>query len=145
MPPDRMADFYEMYGRWLRGVQQEAKPPEGADDADEHSWRDRRPWDPMGDVELARTAWAGFPVRAKQVFSTLIDNPTVKFTGDELAVMHAIPNGKYGVAGVLAHPGRQLKSLGRQHHFHAEALSEGGSNYWMDLDVAELFRQARDF
>jgi hypothetical protein len=141
VPMGRVADFYEMYGCWLRGEQLEA---EISEDTNEESWRDRPSWDPTADLDLAKTAWAQFPDRAKQLFGTLIDHPAKRYTGDELAILHGIPNGKYGVAGVLAHPGRQLKKLGRRHHFHAESLPEGGSSYWMDPDVAELFNQARD-
>lgn len=142
VPADRVADFYEMYGRWLRGEQLVA---EIAEETEEDSTKQRVPWDPATDLELAKTAWALFPDRAKQLFGTLIDHPDKRYTGDELAQMHSIPNGKYGVAGVLAHPGRQLRRLGRHHHFHAEPLPEGGSCYWMDAQMAELFRQARSF
>ncbi len=58
--------------------------------------------------------------------------------------MHDIPNGIYGVAGVLSWPGRYLVKLGRELHFEAEYNPQGGSSYWMKPELADLFRQARD-
>jgi len=139
VPTNRVADFYEMFGRWLRGEHVEVTVVDGT----EEDWRERPPWDPRTDLDLAKKAWVKFPDRAKQIFGTLIDNPGKSFTGDELAKMHAIPNGINGVAGVLAWPGRQLKKLDRQHHFNADPLPEGGSSYSMDPEMAELFSKAR--
>jgi len=138
VPGDRIADFYAMYGRWLGGEQLvEVVDTDSVDNQ-------RLPWDTKEDLALAKEAWALFPKRAQLVFSTLIDNPGKQFSGDELANMHDIPNGKWGVAGVLAWPGRYLWKLGRVLHFKADPNPEGGSLYSMEPDLADLFRRARD-
>jgi hypothetical protein len=133
----RVAEFYEWFSRWLRNPPAAELADDGGDDTA------RKPWDPATDLELATKAWKKFPARAQLVFGTLIDHPGDKFTGEELAVMHDIPNGMYGVAGVLAWPGRQLRKIDRKLHFKAEANPDGGSYYWMNEDMASLFAQAR--
>lgn len=133
VPGDRLAEFYEWFGRWLAGsslpAQQEPAPA--------------GPWEPMADLELASKAWRHFPTRAKAVLSTLIDHPDERYTGAELARMHDIPNGHYGLAGVWAWPGRQLRAIGRPLPFVAEPNPEGGSFYRMSPRLARLFSEAR--
>jgi hypothetical protein len=75
----------------------------------------------------------------------LIDAPGERFGGDELAARVGIPNGKHGVAGVLAWPGRYAFAVGRRQPWSWAYPIEGGNAvYWFADDVAELFRQARD-
>jgi hypothetical protein len=56
--------------------------------------------------------------------------------------MHNIPNGRMGVAGVLAWPGRKLWPLGRKLPTEVDPNPEGGSWYSMDPDIATLFKEA---
>lgn len=133
VPDERIGEFYEMYGRWLQG--------ETAFDTDDV---ERSPWDPKTDHDLAKEAWQVFPHRAQLVFTTLIENPGKKFSGDDLAEMHNIPNGRMGLAGVLAWPGRNLYKLRRVLPITVKPNPAGGSWYSMEPDVAELFKQASD-
>jgi hypothetical protein len=138
VPAGRIAEFYEMHGRWLRG-----EPSLDPGDADIGEI-DRLPWDPEHDLELAKKAWALFPNRAQLVFTTLIDNPGKPYSGDDLAAIHDIPNGRMGLAGVLAWPGRYLYKLGRVLPAKVVPNPEGGSWYSMEPDLAELFKEARN-
>lgn len=139
VPAHRLGEFYEMYGRWLRL----GRPNAAA--AIEAPAEGRYPvaWDPRTDLELATAAWAKFPKRAKALFGTLIDHPGREYTGAELAELHDVPNGRSGVAGVLAHPGRQLKKIGRKHHF-TYSDRDGVGRYSMTPDLAALFERARN-
>jgi hypothetical protein len=138
VPTVRIGEFYEMYGRWLRG-----DPPfEGTDGVIGEV--ERSPWEPSTDIELAKEAWMLFPHRAQLVFTTLMENPGRQFSGDSLAGIHDIPNGRMGLAGVLAWPGRYLFKLGRVLPITVKPNPEGGSWYLMEPDVAELFEKARD-
>jgi hypothetical protein len=134
VPVDRIAAFYEWYGRWLADADTVGASPEppvlGR-------------WDPDGDVDLARRAWQGFPARARTLLGAMIDRPDHRFTGAELADLHDIPNGHFGVAGVWAWPGRQLRQLGRPLPFETEPNPAGGSWYWMRPAMARLFAEAR--
>ena len=144
VPEHRLSAFYEMHGRWLADDRPGAVSDRTDTDVLEGEPGGRLPWDPERDIELATDAWRRFPSRAKALFGTLIDSPDTKFTAKALAELHAIPNGRYGVAGVLAHPGRQLRKINRRLHFNAEPGSgEDGSSYWMNPTVAALFDTAR--
>jgi hypothetical protein len=134
VPGARIGEFYEMYGRWLKGEEPEVVDESGGK---------LQPWDVKNDLALAARAWSEFPERAKLLFGTLMDEPGEKFTGTQLAEMHNIPNGKYGTAGVLAHPGRQVRKLGRHLPSAFEPNPDGGSFYWMEAEVADLFRRVR--
>lgn len=137
VPEERVAEFYAMYGHWLASPGGATGPP-GVDvePSEAVEWGE-------GDVELAATVWKKFSPRAKALFSTLIDNPEDKFTGDVLAEMHEIPNGRYGVAGVLAWPSRHCFAVGRRYCWRW-AYPEGETAvYWMEAPVAAVFRKAR--
>ncbi len=139
VPEERLADFYAMYGRWLSGTEEAAATDE---DATAHAtyWADTDE-----DAALAKVVWTKFSDRAKALFSTLMDNPDRKYSGEELAEALEIPNGKYGVAGVLAWPGRHSATVNRYLPVRYEDGPKGGSaNYWMTSDVASLFRKVRD-
>ncbi|MGI8666477.1 MAG: DUF6416 domain-containing protein [Jatrophihabitans sp.] len=55
-----------------------------------------------------------------------------------------IPHGPWGVAGVLAWPGRYSAAIGKKLPVLKEDGEIGqGSNYWIEQSVAELFAKAR--
>jgi hypothetical protein len=132
VPTDRLADFYAMYGGWLAGTdvqpEQEPVPVSRWQDTDE-------------DLALAKVVWTKFSHRAQDMFGSMIDNPGEKYTGEQLAEAHDIPNGKYGVAGVLAWPGRHCAAVNRT--LPTEWDSDSGK-YWMKPEIAALFTKARD-
>jgi hypothetical protein len=137
VPTERVADFYAMYGRWLGSSELDviAEPADASQ---------VQPWSAT-DTALAKTVWDKFSDRAKAVYSTFIDHPGKSFTGEELAQLHDIPNGKYGIAGVLAWPGRHCAAVQRHLPNHYQEGPVGGSaSYWMDEQTAALFRNARE-
>jgi len=73
-----------------------------------------------------------------------MDHPSEKMSGEDLASACDIPNGKYGVAGVLAWPGRHCAGVNR--HLSAkwqEGSDESGGLYWFEPEAADLFRKVR--
>ncbi|NES14591.1 MULTISPECIES: DUF6416 domain-containing protein [Micromonospora] len=135
VPEERIPEFYEMFGRWLAGPPREVS--DGPSDA--VAWQDTD-----SDLELAKVVWAKFSQRAKDLFGVLIDSPEKTFSGEQLASDLDIPNGKYGVAGVLAWPGRYCAEVGRSLPFRFEDGPVGGSgNYSMTPELASLFGKAR--
>jgi hypothetical protein len=142
VPEERLAEFYAMYGSWL-------KSPPG-------SWRTQSedefaesivdvepiPWAP-DDLELAATVWAKFSPPAKALFSTLIDHPNDPHLGEELAKMHHIPNAAHGIAGVLTWPSRHCAAVGRTLCWKWKNSGPQGTAYWMDETLAGLFGQVR--
>ncbi|MEA2185510.1 MAG: hypothetical protein QOK16_521, partial [Solirubrobacteraceae bacterium] len=49
----------------------------------------------------------------------------------------------HGVAGILAWPGRYSRKLGREVPISTEGRDDGGTDYYLDPDVAKLFAAAR--
>ena len=94
-------------------------------------------------VILSRPARPGakFSPRAQAVFSLLIDNPGLAVTGEDIASKLDIPNGKRGVAGIVAWPARHCADAGYVPLFRCE---EADGGYWMDPDPADLFARGRD-
>lgn len=137
VPTDRLAEFYEWFGRWMR------EPDDRGGAAPAARAVEPLSWDPENDRDLAVTAWQSFPQRARLVLGTLIDHPDRRYSGDELAALHEIPHGKYGVAGSLAWPGRRLRKLGRALPLEVAENPDGGSHYWMSPRMARLWADAR--
>ena len=133
VPTERLPEFYEMYGRWL------ASSPDVSTDGGSP---DRKPWG-EDDVEPATEVWAKLSPFAKGMFGMLIDAPEEKRSGDQLAELLHIPNGRYGVAGVLAWPARHCYAVGRVLPIRWEDSGDGQSWYWMEAPVAAMFAEAR--
>lgn len=132
----RVGEFYEMFGRWLAG--------KTVDDTPEP--KPQLPWgNTEEDLALAQVLWGKLSDRAKALFGVLMDTPEQTVSGEQLAEDLNIPNGKYGVAGVLAWPGRHCLAIGRALPVkYADGPVGESANYWMTQDVAALFRKARD-
>lgn len=136
VPEERIAEFYAWFGQWLAGGGGEKAAAATAKDGS---------WSPS-DLELAAKYWEKLSIAAKALFSTLIDNPGKKISGEELATKLELPNGKYGVAGVLAWPGRHGNALGRSipcSRTDGDPKDGDGALYWMEPELADLFRKAR--
>lgn len=140
VPEARVGEFYTWFGSWLSGPPEKASPaPREDDSGDNH-----QPWTDS-DYELAAAVWRKLTDTAKRLFSTLIDEPERRFSGDELAEMLNIANGRHGVAGVLAWPGRHSFRVDRKWPWRWEYPEEGAPVvYSFDPMIAALFRKARE-
>jgi len=76
------------------------------------------------------------------MFGLLMDHPGDAMTGEELAAAVGIPNGKYGVAGVLAWPARHCAAVERPLpcRYEEPMTPDASGTYWIDQAVADLFR-----
>jgi len=139
IPEERVAEFYAMVGRWLSG----AGPPNEVASAPAitaKNWTNSEK-----DLALAREVWEKLSAPAKAVFSQLIDHPGQGVSGEDLAEALSIPNGKNGVAGVLAWPARYCAALNRSQPWRWQDRLDGrGAYYWFEREVADLFKQVRD-
>lgn len=148
VPEEYLGEFYEVFGRWLaekqHGVDEGLTGSAtdlvvGADTLEEEGWTNAD-----DDVPLARVVWQKLSPRAAAMFSLLMDHPGHKISGDDLAATLDIPNGKYGIAGVLAWPGRHCAAVNRLPLWQWEYGPPGGSaSYWVDQEVADLFKRVR--
>ncbi|WP_201778158.1 DUF6416 domain-containing protein [Mycolicibacterium chubuense] len=138
VPEERVADFYQMYGAWLNG-----EPAETATVVAASTDRDLKSWSSV-DEELAAEVWGRLSEPAKRLFSILIDNPGQRFSGQDLADLLDISNGKHGVAGLLGWPGRHCHAVNRE-WLWSFAYPDGElAEYWLTPENADLFRGARD-
>lgn len=134
VPDDRVPDFYKWYGAWLDGS--EVRGLGTSPDLEKSHWANT-----PEDKQLAEQLWGKLSERGRGLFSYLMDQPGATFSGEELAASLDIPNGRYGVAGVLAWPGRYCIAMGR--HLPIR-WSEHDSTYWMEPDVAKMFAEVRN-
>ena len=141
VPDGQLGRFYSALGECWTQAEREARSG-GEDDGDEEYVRD---WD-MGDENLAITVWRKFSTHAKAMFSLLMDHPGDAMTGEELAAAVGIPNGKYGVAGVLAWPARHCAAVERPLlcRYEEPMTPDVSGTYWIDQEVADLFRPVRE-
>lgn len=140
IPEDRVPEFYSMYGTWLNNP----TPVEPPTDLPPQGEAGHLPWTDA-DGALAAIVWDKFSDTAKGLFSTLVDNPGQRYSGEELAEILRISKGKHGVAGVLAWPGRHCFAVNRTWPWSWSYLEEGApAVYWFTPEVAKLFREARE-
>jgi hypothetical protein len=133
VPVERVAEFYEMAGRWLAGR---------ADDGT--TGVELEPWS-ADDLALAEIVWGRMTKRARDLFSALMAHPGEPVSSKQLEADLDLASGAYGVAGVLSYPGRYCYAQGRKFPVMWEAGQSGGfGQYWMTPEVAALFQRARD-
>ena len=139
VPEDRVPEFYTMFGRWLSGEEARGVVPAEASAPSTREWTNS-----AEDIPLARTVWEKLSPHAKTLLSLLMDLPGRKISGEDLAKELGIPNGKYGIAGVLAWPGRRCAAVGRGLPWRWDEGAPGASAlYWMDQEIADLFKKVR--
>lgn len=80
---------------------------------------------------------------ARELLDLLIDAPGKRFSGNEIAARLRLEKGAHGVAGILAWPGRYSRKLGRELPISTEGREDGGTDYYLDAEVAKLFQEAR--
>ncbi len=132
---ERIPEFYKMFGHWLAGTAGD----EVESDGNFAEWADT-----PDDLALARAVWGKLSATAKAMFTVMLESPERKISGEQLAADLGIPNGKYGVAGALAWPGRHCTAVGRPPAVqYIDGPVGGSADYWMTTTVASLFDKAR--
>ena len=126
VPRERVAQFYAMVGQWLAGDDEDPEPVE------------LEPWS-ENDLDRAQTVWGKMSRPARALFGVLMENPGERISGEQLAQDLEIANGRFGVAGVLAWPGRYCYAVERKFPVKWET-----GDYWMSPEIAALFLRARD-
>lgn len=138
VPDGREGEFFEMFGRWLQGGTDATASPT-APEAQVQSWVNSD-----SDLERAKRVWSKLSDRGLALFCELLDAGDEQLNGEQLAVRLGILNGKYGVAGVLAWPGRHCAAVGRPLPVDCEDGPVGGSaSYSFPEPARTLFARAR--
>jgi hypothetical protein len=95
------------------------------------------------DAEQATWLYGRLAPPARELFDLLIEEPGRRFSGNEIAARLKLDKGAHGVAGILAWPGRYSRKLGRELPISTEGREDGGTDYYLDDEVAALFAAAR--
>ncbi|GAC1438926.1 MAG: hypothetical protein NVSMB51_15850 [Solirubrobacteraceae bacterium] len=144
VPEDRVAEFYLWFAAFLASEAGSRPPrgPRGGRGLHRHH-REATPWQPQ-DQEQARWLLLKLADPARALFELLSASPGERLSGNEVAARLGLEKGAHGVAGILAWPGRYCRHLGRVLPISTEGRADGGTDYFMDAEVARLFRAAAE-
>lgn len=158
VPEERVPEFYAWFAHFLAA---EPGSPVGGD-AGPGGWGPRRggrgpfsrgpggrgphhpeaqPWT-SADGDTAAWLYGKLAPPARRLFDLLMAQPGTRIPGNELAAALDLDKGAHGVAGILAWPGRYCRRLGRVMPIATEGRDDGGTDYYMEPDVAALFAAA---
>ena len=151
VPPARVGEFHEMFGRWLQQAptmavigRESTNKPLGVSALTSWGHPGTRPWD-EGDAEEqfadATSVYRKVSPGARQIIDYWLDHPGEHVTGQDLARALDLA-GPQVIAGTLASIGKRSKEVGRHLLFLYEGAPGGGS-YWMESELVDLFRTAR--
>ena len=142
IPHDRVAEFFELFGRWLQPPAAVTLPGGNGASTDQVA---ARPWlagDRDESLRDARFVYWRASAAARTILDHWLDHPETPISGADLSA-HLGFAGAQVISGTLASVGLRSKAVGRELPFRYEA-SPGGGQYWMQADLVELFRAARD-
>ena len=145
VPEERVPEFYAWFASFLASEPGTPPPFGGRGRRGRHGVRRRddvRAWSPE-DGDQATWLYRKLAPPARQLFDLLADSPGARIGGEQLARQLALEKGSHGVAGVLAWPGRYSRHLGRVLPIATEGRPDGGTDYYMDPEIARLFKAAR--
>lgn len=145
VPEDRVPEFYSWFAVFLAAEPGTLPPHEGRGRRGPRGMRhhtDARAWS-AEDADQAAWLYSRLAQPARELFDLLIDAPAERFGGENIAKRLELDKGAHGVAGILAWPGRYSRHLGRTLPIATEGRTDGGTDYYMDPDVAALFAKAR--
>jgi hypothetical protein len=144
VPEERVPEFYSWFAAFL-AAEPGTPPPlaghgrRGGRGQRHHS--EARDWS-AADADQAAWLHRKLAPQARELFDLLAGAPGERFGGEEIARRLKLEKGSHGVAGILAWPGRYARHLGRVLPIATEARQDGGTDYYMEPDVAALFTGA---
>ncbi|MCA1568989.1 MAG: DUF6416 domain-containing protein [Chloroflexi bacterium] len=147
VPEERVPEFYVWFAGFL-AAEGGAAPPwsgrrGGGLGGPHHRFRGPTPWS-AGDGEPAAWLYGKLAPPARALFDELIDAPGERRAGNEIAARLGLDKGAHGVAGILAWPGRYSRKVARELPIATEGRADGGTDYYMEPAVAEIFATARE-
>ncbi len=147
VPEDRVPEFYLWFAAFLAA--EPGTPPPSARGGRRHRTRsvhhhdEPQAWSAQ-DAEQAMWLYRKLAPPARQLFDLLAASPGARFGGEDIARRLALEKGAHGVAGILAWPGRYSRHLRRELPIATEGRADGGTDYYMEPELAALFTAARD-
>ncbi|HVF78088.1 MAG TPA: DUF6416 domain-containing protein [Solirubrobacteraceae bacterium] len=153
VPEERVPEFYVWFASFLsaepgappwggRRGRGPGRGPGGGPGARHHGFGDPAAWS-AADTESATWLYGKLAPPARALFDLLIDAPGERMSGNDIAARLGLEKGAHGVAGILAWPGRYSRKLGRELPLATEGREDGGTEYYMEPAIAQLFAAAR--
>jgi hypothetical protein len=154
VPEERVPEFYLWFAQFLAADPGSGPPGRGGPMPRGGPWGRGRGFGPprphfeaagwsADDADQAAWLYSKLAPPARELFDLLIDAPGKRFSGNEIAARLRLDKGAHGVAGILAWPGRYSRKLGREFPIATEGREDGGTDYFLDDEVAKLFAAAR--
>ena len=154
VPEERVPEFYVWFAHFLAAEAGGGPPGRGGRTPRGGPWGRGRGFGPprpqfeaaawsADDADQAAWLYGKLAPPARELFDLLIDAPGKRFSGNEIAARLKLDKGAHGVAGILAWPGRYSRKLGREFPIATEGREDGGTDYYLDDDVAKLFAATR--
>ncbi len=143
VPEERVPEFYVWFASFLAA--EPGSPPWGGRGRGRglrHGFPEPAAWT-ADDAEQAAWLYGKLAAPARALFDLLVDAPGERLAGNEIAARLGLDKGAHGVAGILAWPGRYSRKLARELPIATEGRADGGTDYFMEPAVAELFAAAR--
>jgi hypothetical protein len=145
VPEDRVPEFYAWFaafltseaGTWPASARGGRRGSRG-----ERHHEEAEAWSAQ-DADQAAWLYHELAPQARELFDVLAAASGVRLGGEELARRLKLDKGAHGVAGILAWPGRYSRRLKRVLPIATEGRPDGGTDYYMEPGVAELFTAAR--
>jgi Family of unknown function (DUF6416) len=145
VPEDRVPEFYSWFAAFLAAEPGTPPPHTGRGRRGSRGMRhhtEARAWS-AEDADQAAWLYGRLAPPARELFDVLIDAPGERFGGEDIAKRLKLDKGAHGVAGILAWPGRYSRHVSRTLPIATEGRTDGGTDYYMDPDLAALFAKAR--
>ena len=143
VPEERVPEFYLWFAGFLSS--EPGAPPWGGRrgrGGPPNRFGEVAAWS-AADADKATWLYSKLAPPAQALFDLLIDAPGERRAGHEIAASLGLDKGAHGVAGILAWPGRYARKLGRELPLATEGRDDGGTDYYMEPAVAEIFAAAR--
>jgi hypothetical protein len=146
VPEDRVAEFYAWFAAFLAADPGSGPPRPRGPRGGRHGGPRRHQADAWSAADADQAAWLYRKLAppAQALFDLLIDAPGQRFAGNDVASRLGLEKGAHGVAGILAWPGRYTRKLGRAFPIATAGRDDGGTDYYMEPEVAQLFAAARE-
>jgi hypothetical protein len=143
VPEERVPEFYAWFAAFLQAEPGTA-PGFGRMRGGRHPRHHDEPqaWS-AEDADQAAWLYSRLAPPARELFDRLAASPGERVGGEEVARQLGLDKGSHGVAGILAWPGRYSRRVGRSLPVATTGRPDGGTDYFMDPEIAELFTRAR--
>jgi uncharacterized protein DUF6416 len=142
VPEDRVPEFYMWFAAFLAAEPGTPPPSGGRGPHGPRRHGHMRAWS-AEDADRAAWLYSKLAPPARELFDLLSGSPGERFGGESIARRLGLEKGAHGVAGILAWPGRYCRRINRALPIATEGRADGGTDYYMEPNVAALFAAAR--